>query len=341
VTPTERSQRVKQLAEQQGFDRCGIAPLGPIDRADYLLEWLQRGMAGTMGYLHRRRESRHDPSRFLPGARSAIVVAVNYHQPPSALPADGAPRGRVAQYAWGEDYHVVVRERLEGLLGDLRSAMDELFEARVCVDTSAIVERALAARAGVGWIGKNTLVLHESLGSYFFLGEILLTLDLAPDHPAADHCGSCTRCLEACPTGAFPAPYQMDARRCISYLTIEHRGEIPGELHAGMGDWIFGCDICQEVCPFNRDAPTTREPRFALGERITLERSVAPGAADASPRTDDDPNPRLDEVLAWDADAHRATTQGRATDRATLAMWRRNAAIARANIARDSAPASS
>lgn len=309
-TPQTRSTCVRDLARTHGFDRCGIAPLGPISRAEYVKQWLAAGMAGTMGYLYRRRESRLDPSKLLPGARSAIVVALNYHQ--SALPPEsGPPRGRVAMYAWGEDYHVVMRDRLAALLAEVRAALQEPFEAEVCVDTSAIIERELAAAAGIGWIGKNTLTLHHELGSYFFIGSILTTLDLMPDAPIADHCGRCTRCLDACPTQAFPAAYQMDARRCISYLTIEHRGEIAPELQPLIGQWVFGCDVCQEVCPFNREAPLTREPRFA---------PQTPPAA-----------PSLTELCRWDADTYRQAVAGSATERATLAMWQRNAKIAAAN----------
>ncbi len=299
---------VKGLAGEAGFERCGIAAAEPIPRGEYLRAWLAAGHAGTMGYLHRRLDSRLDARALLPSARSVIVAAQSYRRAEPPIPADGRARGRVAMYAWGEDYHVVVREKLERLVALLREKIVEPFEARVCVDTSPIVERELAAAAGVGWIGKNTLVLHESLGSYLFLGEVLTSLDLAPDPPAVDRCGTCTRCLEACPTRAFPAAYEMNARRCISYLTIEHRGEIETALRPAMGDWVFGCDVCQEVCPYNRDAPMTREARFA---------PRPPG-----------PRPALDEIAAWDEPAYRAAVSGSATDRATRAMWRRNAEIA-------------
>ena len=166
-------------------------------------------------------------------------------------------------YAWGDDYHEVIRSKLGALVERMRTELVEPFEARVCVDTAPILERELAAAAGIGWIGKNTLVLHHELGSYFFLGAIVTTLDLAPDEPLPDHCGTCTACLDACPTQAFPKPYEMDASRCISYLTIEHRGDISKPFQKMMGDWVFGCDVCQEVCPYNRSAPTTREPRIA------------------------------------------------------------------------------
>jgi len=325
LTPGQRSALIRRLAHEHAFDRAGIASLGPIPRAEYALDWLRDGLAGTMGYLYRCRETRLNPGRLLSGAKTAIVVAVNYGQPcgtgfqpvrrtqHSAPRTQHSPRGRVAMYAWGEDYHVVMRERLERLLSAIRQEIDQPFDAKICVDTSAIIERELAAAAGIGWIGKNTLVLHQDLGSYFFLGEILTTLDLEPDRPVADHCGRCTRCLDACPTQAFPAPYQMDARRCISYLTIEHRGDIPDELKPRMGDWVFGCDVCQQVCPYNREPPITAESRFAARE---------PGLF-----------PILNDILGWDDDDYAQQVTGSATDRASLSMWKRNAAIALANAA--------
>lgn len=302
----ERTQLVKRLAAELGFERCGVAAAGPIRRGDYLREWLAAGRAGTMGYLHRRIQSRLDPRELLRGARSVIVVALQYRQPEPAIPRD-SPRGRVAMYAWGEDYHVVIRDKLDRLIASIRSRLPEPFEARACVDTSAIVERELAAAAGIGWIGKNTLVLHQDLGSYFFLGEVITTLDLVPDAAATDHCGSCTRCLDACPTSAFPNPYEMDARRCISYLTIEYRGEIDPALENRMGRWVFGCDVCQQVCPFNRDAPATREPAFSIR---------APG-----------PCPELDAISKWTESDYLAIVTDSATERATLDMWKRNARI--------------
>lgn len=310
MTDAQRCDRIKQAAAEIGFDRCGIAPAAEIPRAEFVREWLAKGFAGTMGYLHRHVESRVDVRAWLPSARSVIVVALNYGQPTPPKPDPGAPgpRGRVAMYAWGEDYHVVVREKLESLVARMREQLAEPFEAKVCVDTSAIIERELAAMAGVGWIGKNTMVLHPSLGSYFFLGAIITDLALTPDAPEPDHCGTCTRCLEACPTQAFPQPYIMDARRCISYLTIEHRGEIEPELAAKMGDWVFGCDVCQEVCPYNREVRQTAEPRFV------------PPSADAA-------WPVLEDIAAWDEAAYRRATDGKAMDRAKLEMWKRNSRI--------------
>lgn len=307
MTPDSRSESIKRLAAQAGFARCGIAAAVPLTRGGFYREWLARGYAGTMGYLHRRQASRVDLRRWIPSAQSVIVVAMNYRQPTPRV-KDDQPRGRVAMYAWGADYHVVLREKLTSLVDELRAAIDEPFETRICVDTSAIIEREWAAAAGVGWIGKNTMVLHESLGSYFFLGEIITDLTLTPDAPAADHCGTCARCLEACPTQAFVEPYVMDARRCISYLTIEHRAEIDPNLAEKMDGWVYGCDVCQQVCPHNNRAPLTDEPRFV--------------------GTADDAFPPLDRIAAMDEDTYLTYVHGKASDRARLDMWKRNAAIA-------------
>jgi epoxyqueuosine reductase len=313
-----RSRHIQEIARSLGFDRVGVAPAAPIARTAYLDQWLARGRAGSIAYLHRNRHIRDNPAEILPGARSIVVVALNYHQPapripPPSEPSD-APRGRIARYAWGRDYHDVVREKLRRLVAALRDAIDEPFDTRICVDTAPILEREIAAAAGVGWIGKNTMVLHQDVGSYFVLGELVTTLDLAPDTPATDHCGTCRRCLDACPTDAFPAPYEMDAGRCISYLTIEHRGQIPTEFHAAMGDWLYGCDICQEVCPFNTHAPKTTEPVFAV-------RAPAP-AAD------------LSALLHWSDEDYRRTLADSAMRRATLDMLKRNAQIVIANARR-------
>jgi len=340
VSPADKAALVRRFGSEVGFDRVGIAPAGPVERAAYVRRWLESGRAGRMEYLGRHLEARLDARALLDGACSVIVAALNYHQPlpveadapgrvpllrepsddveacpdaerPTPLP-DHPPRGRVAMYAWGDDYHQVVRERLMRMVERLRQTLDEPFEVRVCVDTSPILEREWAAASGVGWIGKNTLVLHPDLGSYFFLGEIVTTLELASDRPITDHCGTCTRCLDACPTGAFPAPYQMDASRCISYLTIELREEIPSQFHEGMGDWLFGCDVCQEVCPHNREAPVST----AFGVR-------PPG-----------PRPRLQDIRNWSPAEYAAQLRGSAMKRARLDMLQRNAAIVLQNLGR-------
>jgi len=310
VNKTQTTQLVRDLAAAQGFDRVGIAPAVRTERASYLQQWLADGQAGKMEYLKRYLDKRVDPAQLLPGARSVIVTALNYHQPTPQI-GDDQPRGKVARYAWGDDYHEVIKKKLWSIVDSLRQAISEPFEAKPCVDSTPILERELAARAGIGWIGKNTMVLHQELGSYFFLGEIVTTLDLQPDSPATDHCGSCTRCLDACPTDAFPAPYQMDARRCISYHTIELRGDIPTEFQEAIGDWVFGCDICQEVCPFNQSAPYTSEKAF----------NIRPPS----------PHPLLNELLDWQTADYRGILKGSAMKRAKLDMLKRNAGIALRN----------
>jgi len=358
------SQLVRQCGMEAGFDRVGIAAAGPHPRGDYLRQWLADGRAGTMGYLHRHVESRIDVRAWLPDATHVIVVTLNYRQPspiePPVVPTE-SPRGRIAMYARGEDYHDVMRDKLNGMIAAMRDRIDRPFFARACVDTSAITERELAAAAGIGWIGKNTLVLNDRDGSFFFIGVILTDLPLIPDPPATDHCGTCTRCLDACPTRAFPAPYEMDASRCISYLTIEHRGDIDPALAAKMGDWLFGCDICQDVCPFNRKAPETSEPRLLARRPATAaDRSDAPAdraediparieptaaphnqiahslAANDQSRTVLSPVHTSDSLDAahvanWTDAECKTFTRGTALARAKPDMWRRNAAIVLAN----------
>src|SRR3990170_3315924 len=211
MNPHAKSRAIRELTVELGFERCGITPAGPIGRSQYFAKWLQRGRAGSMDYIHKHFNTRINPSFFLDGAQSVIVVALSYMQRPSSESLTDQPRsGRVAMYAWGDDYHDVIRVKLAEMVGRMRAAMGEPFEARVCVDTAPILERELAAAAGIGWIGKNTLVLHHELGSYFFLGAIVTTLEIAPDEPLPDHCGTCTACLDACPAQALPKPYEMD-----------------------------------------------------------------------------------------------------------------------------------
>lgn len=243
--------RIKELARQVGFDRVGIAPATDADGFDRLADWLERGFAGDMAYMHKHRDARRHPSSILPGVQSVVMVALNYHHDP-----DGGP---IAQYAHGPDYHDVLREKLNRLLALIQTESPEI-QGRGVVDTAPLLERDFARRAGLGWIGKNTMLIHPRLGSFFFLGALLLDVPLAADAPfEKNHCGTCTRCLDACPTDAFPAPGWLDSRRCISYLTIEHRGAIDQALRPGLGEWIFGCDICQDVCPWNTKAPLAAE----------------------------------------------------------------------------------
>jgi epoxyqueuosine reductase len=252
-------------AREAGFHLAGIAALGPARHGEAYRAWLDRGDHAGMTYLERGIEERCDPTRLLPGARSALVVGWRY----APLSGDGEPTGdlwpHVARYARGEDYHDTLKRRLRRLADRVEASFPGT-ATRIAVDTSAILERELGAAAGIGWIGKNTLLIHPVEGSWFLIGEILLTLDLEPDQPLADRCGSCTRCLDACPTGALPEPYRLDARRCISHWTIEHRGEFPESVPALLGEWVFGCDICQEVCPWNRKPEAVDVPEFALPE---------------------------------------------------------------------------
>jgi epoxyqueuosine reductase len=264
--------RIIDLSRAAGFDLCGIAPAAEFPELAHLDEWLERGHAGEMLYLHDAR--RRSPAHAMQGARSVIVCALNYN---TALPSStdapapaklhAGPRGWISRYAWGDDYHILLGEKLEMLIKKLRGEFLEPFEARAYVDTGPIVERVAAKYAGLGWLAKNTCLINEDLGSWFFLGVIVTTLDLvasleAAEKPAPDLCGNCSLCIDACPTGALVEPYILDARRCISYLTIELRGAIPLELRKPIGKHVFGCDICQDVCPWNRRAPATALPNF-------------------------------------------------------------------------------
>jgi epoxyqueuosine reductase len=255
------TQQIKTKAHELGFDLVGITSTAPLAHHSRYRAWVAQGFAGEMGYMSRDVEKRADPTRVLPGARSIVVVAMNYHSAPE-LPADRRGRGWISCYAWGEDYHLVMGRKLEALVGFIRDLEGPDVQARWYVDTGPILERELAWRAGLGWPGKHTNLINRRLGSWLFLGAVLLDRELVYDVPAAAHCGTCTRCLVACPTGALVAPGVLDARRCISYLTIELRGPIPRELRPLLGTHIFGCDICQAVCPWNRKAPETSEAAF-------------------------------------------------------------------------------
>jgi epoxyqueuosine reductase len=262
---------IRQLARECGFELAGVARAEPLDEFEYYREWVEAGMAGEMKYLTDHRAAlRADPRSLLPEARSVICVGKLYHTPAAAYGALTDPsRGWISRYAWGEDYHALMRKALEQLVERLRATVRTDFKARIAVDAAPLLERALARRAGLGWIGRNTCLINQRHGSWFFLGEILISLEIEPDAPPPDRCGSCMRCVEACPTGAIvptgrkegPA-WALDARRCISYLTIELRGPIPEPLREPMGGHVFGCDICQDVCPWNRKAPFTAEPAF-------------------------------------------------------------------------------
>jgi epoxyqueuosine reductase len=268
---TTDSAWIADRAKSLGFGLCGFVRPGKFPELEQFPEWLARGYAGEMNYLADPR--RADPEQAMPGVRSIIVCLLPYSTAHSLstdarLGGDGeAPRGWISRYAWGNDYHDVLREKLDALVQFLRERFTQAFEARAYVDTGPLHERVLAKYAGLGWLGKNTLLLNESLGSFFFLGVILTTLDLPPtlgasEMPPPDLCGNCRQCLDACPTGAIVEPYLMDARKCISYLTIELRGSIPENLREPMGLHVFGCDICQDVCPWNRQPAVATLPDF-------------------------------------------------------------------------------
>lgn len=249
---------IKAWARELGFEQAGIARVGPLPRSDFLREWLARAYQGEMGYMARDPERRADPARYDLGAKSVVCVAQNYYSGPR--PATTSSDGVISRYAWGRDYHDVLGERL-GRLRDF--IVSRGARARVCVDTSAVLEKLWARAAGIGWQGKHTNLISKELSSWFFLGEILVDAELDPDPPFEDdHCGTCTACLDICPTRAIVAPYVLDARKCISYLTIEHRGPIPRDLRPLMGNLIFGCDLCLDVCPWNKFAQVTRDPAF-------------------------------------------------------------------------------
>lgn len=284
------SKRIKERARELGFSVAGITPAQPSPRLQAYLDWVKAGMHGEMGYMARedRIARRRDLSVILPDARSLVVVGLDYFtlEIPEAIAQDPA-RGRFSNYAWGIDYHDLMLERLEALAAYVEAEAGEGTATRAYVDTGAILERSHAERAGLGFVGKNTLLINPRRGSFFFLGEIITDAVLEYDEPNLDEmpgCGSCTRCLVACPTDAFPRPHVLDARRCISYLTIEYKGFIPQDLRPLMGNWVYGCDVCQEVCPWQRFAqPTPFQEAFGP---VNLDHA-APPLADLLALTDD------------------------------------------------------
>jgi len=256
VTITER---IRRQARELGFELVGICPATPLEGAAFYARWLARGFVGQLEYLERNLEKRADPQLLVPGARSVICLGMNYYQP---TPENADPlRGLISCYARGDDYHELLKGRLR-LLWSFIEQQGGPVKGRYYTDTGPVLERELACRAGLGWRGKNTCLINKRLGSFFFLGEIILDLELDFDRPAAEHCGACTRCREACPTGALIEPYLLDVGRCISYLTIELKDAIPLPLRPTIGNQVFGCDLCQQVCPWNRQAALASEPAF-------------------------------------------------------------------------------
>lgn len=312
-TPTAR---ILRRCEDLGFALSGVCDAGRSEYAQPLRDWIAAGKHGSMSYLAEHADVREDPARVLENARSAIVVADLYATRDDNTDTPLQPgQGRIARYARGRDYHHILKKRLIRLADELRADFPDA-GFRVFTDTAPVMERELAARAGLGWSGKHTLLIHPKIGSYFLLGGILTTLELPPpadQSVVTDHCGTCTRCIDACPTGAI-TPYSVDARKCVSYLTIERREPLDPQLFEGFRDWVYGCDICQEVCPHNspRDSPP-------LGK-----------TANAAYQSDRD---RFDllELLGWDEQTRRAAFTGSAMKRAKLDMMRRNAVIVAGN----------
>src|SRR5580698_8464228 len=335
----ELAARTRWSCEQArgvGFGLCGVAPAEAFPELAQVSAWLERGHAGEMNYL--RDERRLDPRLALDGARSVIVVALNYNAPqPYSTEQAGvhdadSPRGWVSRYAWGDDYHEVLREKLNALVARMHAHWPEPFDARAYVDTGPVVERVADKYAGLGWLAKNTCLINEQAGSWLFLGVILTTLELEPslgpgEPPAADLCGNCTLCLDACPTQAFAAPYVLDARRCISYLTIELRGAIPEELRPKLGNAVIGCDICQDVCPWNRKSPVTQLVAFQPRRIETQSENGATLLA-----------PELEWLAALSQEEFSRIFRGSAVKRAKWRGLVRNACVALGNscIARQS-----
>ncbi len=308
------AEAVKQHARALGFDLCGIAPATSLPELTRLREWLDEGYAGEMVYLHKSAATRADIRRFLPSASSVIVTGTIYYTRGAAEgppPRASAPSGSIARYAWGEDYHIVLAERLESLIAWMRQRCDEPFEASIFVDKHHVQERVFARHAGLGWIGKNTCLINPDLGSWLFLAGAAISLELAVDAPVADSCGACTLCLDSCPTGALVEAGVMDATRCISYLTIELGDAIPETQRDAVGAHVYGCDICQEVCPFNLAPLATIDPAWAP----RAGRDVADAAA-LWQRTDQQLN---------------GLVRGSAMTRTTLSRLRRNLAVVLGN----------
>ncbi len=299
--PIHIRRHLGEAAQSLGFHAFGVTAVPLELRRDYYQKWIESGQHGTMGWLERNNERRLHPEALIPEARSILVLAMNYYQQNPERPY------RVAKYALGDDYHNMILRRLKQLCRILRD--DYGGAQRPYVDTGPLLEKPIAAAAGIGWQGKSTILVEPQRGTWSLLGNIVTTLDLPPDTPGKDRCGSCTRCIEVCPTRAITAPYQLDARKCISYLTIEHDGAIPPEYRAAMGDRLFGCDECLDVCPWNKWAVPTREAKFA-------------------PRA----LPMLRELLAWDEATFQVRMIGSPMRRLKLHRFRRNICVVLGNI---------
>jgi epoxyqueuosine reductase len=308
---------IKKAALDSGFDLAGIAPVSNFDELTYFPDWIAAGRAGDMKYLESKNDAgelrRASLAKIFPWARSVVVCVVNYNTGhPYSTATNDPSRGWISRYAWSrEDYHDSVLRRLREIENKIKDGADGQIETRSYVDTGPIVERVYAKYAGVGWLGKNTCLINQEIGSWLFLGVIVTSLELAPDIPAPDRCGSCTRCIEACPTQALIAPYELDPNKCISYLTIEKRGAIAEKFREGMGRQVFGCDICQDVCPWNRKAPISDKTEFQPREGLV--------------------NPALAWLAEISEEEFRETFRGSPVKRAKRVGMRRNALIAIGN----------
>ncbi|HEY3284872.1 MAG TPA: tRNA epoxyqueuosine(34) reductase QueG [Armatimonadota bacterium] len=308
-SPQELADLLRARARELDFTLFGIAPADPPLHAQAFKSWLEAGHAAEMGYLAGNAERRLDPRLVVLGARSLICVAVSYN--PGPLPNAASTEGQIARYARSLDYHNVLLPKLNSLVEHLRQVAGRPVEARAYVDTGPVLERDAAVRAGLGWFGKNTCLIHPRHGSYLLLGAVITDLELPPDARTGSHCGTCSRCLTGCPTGAFVGPYVLDSRRCISYLTIELKGPIPRELRPLIGNWVFGCDICQEVCPHNRKAPPGDWPELAQRPVTSL--------------------PQLTALLALTPEEFRRDFRGTPIERTKRRGLLRNVAVALGN----------
>ncbi len=294
------SEQCREKALELGFDLCGFSSVDVSLRRQYYKQWIAEGQHAGMGWMERNNDRRMNPEKLLEGAHSIVMLGMNYHQPEPEM------RGRIAKYALGKDYHKIVFKKAKQLCTWMR---EQGGAQKPYVDTGPVLEKPLAANAGLGWQGKSTLLINQDVGPWMFLASIVTTLELDPDKKPKDRCGSCTRCIDVCPTNAITAPFQLDSRKCISYMTIEHQGVIPVEFRKLIGDHVFGCDDCLDVCPWNRLGQVTRESRF-LFQGL----------------------PDLRDTLEWDEEQFRERFQGTPIMRLKLARWKRNVCVVLGNI---------
>ena len=306
------SSHIKEEAQRLGFGLVGISPVAPPPHEQFFAQWLRAGFAGKLDYMQRTELLRRDPAQLVPWAVSVISVGLNYNTDHRRPEAGARNTGWISRYAWGDDYHSIMHQRLESLLDRIRVLNERPVQGKAFVDSGPVLERDAAGIAGLGWIGKNTHLISPKEGSWFFLAELFVDLPLTYDRPIRDRCGRCDLCIKECPTGAFVGPYILDARRCISYLTIELKGWIPRSLRPLIGNHIFGCDICQEICPYNAKAPTSSEPAFAPRAGLYA--------------------PQLIPFLALDEKEFRQRFSGSPVLRAKRRGFLRNVAVALGNL---------